>query len=84
MNSYAIQKNDARRFTVTITSPHGLSWRPLDSDGICIIENNCIKDANGNNYTWTIEVEKPGIYEFRVLHQSIDGVFKKLIIPVIA
>ena len=83
MYAYAIQKNGARSFTVTITSPHGLSWRPLDSDGICIIGNDCTKDANGNN-TWTIEVEKPGTYELRMLHQSGDGVFKKLIIPVIA
>jgi len=84
MDSYAIRKNGARSFTVIITSPRCLPWRPLDSDGICIVGNDCTKDENGNNYTWTIEVEKPGTYQFRMLHQSGDGVFKKLVIPVIA
>ena len=83
MDSYAIQKNSETSFTVIITSPHSLTWRPLDSDGISIVENDCTINENGRNYIWTVEVEKPGTYEFKILHQSGDGVYKKLVIPLI-
>jgi len=84
MDSYAIQKNSETSFTVIITSPHSLPWRPLDSEGINIVENDCRIDENGRNYIWTVEVERPGTYEFKILHQSGDGVFKKLVIPLIS
>lgn len=84
MDSYAIQKNSEKNFTVIITSPHSLAWRPLDSEGINIVGNDSTVDENGRNYIWTVEVDKPGTYEFRILHQSGDGVYKKLVIPLIS
>ena len=84
MDSYAIQKNSETSFTVIITSPHSLPWRPLDSEGINIVENDCMIDENGRNYIWTVEVERPGTYEFKILHQSGDGMYKKLVIPLIS
>lgn len=84
MDSYAIHKTGKRSFTVTVTSPKNLRWRPLDSEGICIVENSTSNDSNGKNYTWELEVEKPGKYEFSMMHQGIDGVFRKITIPIVA
>lgn len=84
MDSYEIRKDGDRCFTVTVTSPKNLEWKPLDSDGICIVNNNCTTNGDGKNYTWTLEVEKPGFYQLRMIHQSLDGVFKKIVIPIVA
>ncbi|HJJ48712.1 MAG TPA: hypothetical protein O0X39_06990 [Methanocorpusculum sp.] len=84
MDSYAIKKTGARRFTVTVTSPKNLRWKPLDSTGICIIRNSTTDGSSGKNYIWDLEVEKPGSYEFRMLHQGKDGVFRRLNIPIVA
>jgi len=84
MDSYEIQKTGERRFTVTVFSPKNLRWRPLDSTGICILSNRTSDSSNGMEYAWELEVKKPGRYEFKMMHQGKDGVFRKLIIPVIA
>ncbi|MDO5844928.1 MAG: hypothetical protein Q4Q53_07275 [Methanocorpusculum sp.] len=84
MDSYEVRKESERCFTVTVTSPKNLEWKPLDSSGINIVNKNCTTNSNGKNYSWTLEVDEPGLYELRMIHQSFDGVFKKIVIPIIA
>ena len=38
MDSYTIRKIDARRFTVTVTSPSKQSWRTLESAGLSVTD----------------------------------------------
>ncbi|HJJ28062.1 MAG TPA: hypothetical protein O0X70_01560 [Methanocorpusculum sp.] len=84
MDSYAIEKTGVRKFTVTVTSPKKLRWKPLDSTGISITSNSVTSDGSGKNYTWDIEVERPGFYELRMLKQGKDGVFHRIVIPIAA
>ena len=84
MDSYEIHKRSERTFTVTVTSPKNLRWRPLDSEGICITDISTSFDSSGKNYTWELEVEKPGTYELKMMHQGNDGVFRRITIPIIA
>lgn len=82
MDSYAIRRNSERNFTVTVKSPANLKWKPLESDGISIIDNQTKLNSDGKDYSWTLEVEKPGYYEFNMIHQGVDGVFKRFVIPI--
>lgn len=84
MESYEVRKESDRCFTVTVTSPKSLEWKPLDSEGISIINIDCTTTDDGKNYSWTLEVDKPGLYHLKMIHQSLDGVFKKIVIPIVA
>lgn len=84
MDSYVIRKNSARCFTVMVTSPGNQLWKPLDSNGLALVNEHCIPNGANLEYFWTVEAEKPGSYELRMIRQSNDGAFRKMIIPIIA
>ncbi|MDU9376140.1 hypothetical protein McpSp1_07320 [Methanocorpusculaceae archaeon Sp1] len=84
MDSYTIRKINARSFTVTVTSPSKQSWKTLQSRGLKVTDIRSSSDAAGQFYTWTIQAEKPGIYELRMVQQSDDGAYRKVVIPIIA
>ncbi|MDV0442662.1 hypothetical protein [Methanorbis rubei] len=83
MDSYTIRKINARSFTVTVTSPSKQSWKTLQSRGLKVTDNMSSPDAAGQ-YSWTIQAEKPGVYELRMVQQSDDGAYRKVVIPIIA
>ncbi len=84
MDSYMIRKNSATCFTVIVTSPRNQSWKPLESNGLAVRDEHCIPHGASQEYLWTVEVEEPGTYELRMIRQSCDGAFRKVIIPIIA
>ncbi len=85
MDSYTIRKINARSFTVTVTSPSKQSWKTLQSSGLKVTDiQSSSNNAGGQFYSWTIQAEKPGIYELRMIQQSDDGAYRKVVIPIIA
>lgn len=84
MDSYTIRKIDARRFTVTVTSPGKQSWRTLESAGLTVMDEKRAPCNGGQCYSWTVQARRPGIYELRMIQQSDDGAYRKVVIPIIA
>lgn len=84
MDSYTIRKINARRFTVTVTGPGKQSWKTLGSSGLEVTDVQCVPCETGQCHSWTIQADKPGIYELRMVHQSDDGAYQRVVIPIIA
>lgn len=81
MDSYIIRKNSPTSFTVTVTSPRNQLWKTLSSDGLAVTEEKESPHGDEKEYSWTIQAERPGSYELRMLRQSYDGAFRKVVIP---
>lgn len=84
MDSYTIQKIDAQRFTITVMSPGKQSWKTLESAGLAVMNEKRASCNDGQCYSWTIQAKRPGTYELRMIHQSDDGAYHKVVIPIIA
>ena len=73
MDSYTIRKIDARRFTVTVTSPSKQSWRTLESAGLSVTDEKRASYKGGECYSWTVQARQPGIYELKMIQQSDES-----------
>lgn len=81
MDSYIIRRNSPTSFTVTVTSPKNQMWRTLNSDGLAVTDEYRKENGDEQDCSWTVQAEKPGHYELRMLRQSYDGAFRKVVIP---